>query len=58
MRTLCDGSGFLDCYCAGDSCGCGVPRWCDGCYRCDLQREEEMELILKERREKDKSNVY
>jgi hypothetical protein len=40
MRVSCDGSGFLDCYCAGDHCRCGFPPECPGCDECCLQDPE------------------
>ena len=30
----CNGSGVLDCYCAGDHCACGFPPDCPGCEEC------------------------
>jgi hypothetical protein len=31
----CNGEGFLECFCAGDFCACGLDGMpCDGCEDC------------------------
>ena len=38
----CNGSGYLDCYCAGDHCACGCPPECPGCEECAPEPDQEV----------------
>jgi predicted Fe-S protein YdhL (DUF1289 family) len=46
---MCDGTGYIDCYCRGDHCACGGDV-CLGCPECEYEERKAAELADEERR--------